>query len=208
MAIRDISFDKLPRSTQILIFAIVIVCLAGVVYMYVHKDLVKKRDAIQAEIETLSLSVAQGTAIESRYNQFKHELEQLNERLAVLQSILPAEKETPTVLRSVQQMAAASNLEIIKVTPQPVIPHAFYSDWPIKMEVEGNYNGLGRFFEKVSRATRIIDVGTLTIKGNEKTADPKRTLTASYTATTFVFKEEPMETPEATSTKAKKEKTR
>jgi type IV pilus assembly protein PilO len=199
--------DKLPRSAQILVFTGLVVCLAIVTFMYYHKDLIEERDGIQAEIDKLSLSVAQGTAIESRYNQFKQELAQIEERLTVLQSILPAQKETPIVLRSVQQMAASSNLKILRFTPQPVIPRAFYSDWPIQMEVEGNYNGLGMFFEKVSRATRIIDVGTITITGSDASKDPNHTLTASCTATTFVFKEEPLATPAgaASSTKAKKE---
>jgi type IV pilus assembly protein PilO len=210
MATSIIHLDKLPRSAQLLVFTGLVVCLAIVTFMYYHKGLIEERDEIQAEIDRLSLSVAQGTAIESRYNQFKQELAQIEARLAVLQSILPAQKETPSVLRSVQQMAATSNLKILKFTPQPVIPRAFYSDWPIQMEVEGNYNGLGTFFEKVSRATRIIDVGTIAITGSEKSTDPNRTLIASCTATTFVFKEESAATPAvaAPPTKAKKEKKR
>jgi hypothetical protein len=50
------------------------------------------------------------------------------------------------------------------------------------------------FFEKVSRATRIIDVGTITIKGFDKYMGSAKTLTASCTATTFVFREDQLET--------------
>ncbi len=208
MAISNFRLENLPKSTQIVVFTVLVICLAILFYMYFMKDLIQEGNTIQAEIDKLSRSVAQGTAIENRYNQFKQELAQLEQRLTVLQSILPAQKETPTVLRSVQQMAASSNLKILKFTPQPVVPRAFYSDWPIQMEVEGNYNGLGSFFEKVSHATRIIDVGTISIKGNDKAAESARTLTASCTATTFVFREEPLPSPTTTTTKAKKEKTR
>jgi type IV pilus assembly protein PilO len=196
MAISDYRLDNLPRSMQVLIFTALVACLAFVFYIYYLKDRIQEHDRIQADIKKLEISVAQGTAIESRLKLFKQELAQIEERLAVLQSILPAQKETPTVLRSVQQMAASSNLKIQKFTPQPVIPRAFYSDWPIKIEVEGNYNGLGSFFEKVSHATRIIDVGTISIRGSDKAADPSRTLTASCTATTFVFKEDQLATPD------------
>jgi Tfp pilus assembly protein PilO len=101
----------------------------------------------------------------------------------------------------VQQMAASSNLKILKFTPQPVIPRAFYSDWPIQIEVEGNYDGLGMFFEKVSQATRIIDVGTISIKGAEQYSDSGRTLSATCTATTFVFREDQPAAPEEKATK-------
>jgi type IV pilus assembly protein PilO len=191
MAISDYRFQNLPRSTQLAIFAVMVLALAAAFYYYFLKDVVAERDRIQADIARLEVAVAQGTAIESRLKRFRNELAQLEERLSVLKSILPAEKETPTVLRSVQQMAASSNLKIDKFTPQPVVPRAFYSDWPIQIEVEGNYDGLGSFFEKVSQATRIINVDTIAIKGfDNDTMNPSHTLSANCTATTFVFKED------------------
>ena len=205
MAISDYRFENLPRSVQAAIFTVVLLCLAFVFYIYYMKDLIKNRDKIQADIVKLERSVAQGTAIESQLKRFKQELAQLEERLVVLQSILPAQKETPAVLRSVQQMAASSNLKINKFTPQPVVPRAFYSDWPIQIEVEGSYDGLGAFFEKVSQATRIIDVGSISIAGSATQAtDQTNTLTATCTATTFVFKED--EVADAGEKGTKKEK--
>jgi type IV pilus assembly protein PilO len=190
MAISDYHFENLPRWAQISIFAGLILCLSFVFYHYYLRDIVAERDALQSEIERLELSVAQGTAIESRLRRFRRELAQLEDRLAVLQAILPAEKETPAILRSVQQMAASSNLKINKFTPQPVVPRAFYSDWPIQIQVEGNYDGLGFFFEKISQATRIIDVDSISIKNTDKEMSSARTLSADCTARTFVFREE------------------
>jgi type IV pilus assembly protein PilO len=207
MAIRDYRFESLPRSVQVAIFAVLVGCLAFVFYVYYLKDLIIQRDVIQKEIARLELSVAQGTAIENQLKRFKQELAQLEERLAVLQSILPSEKETPAVLRSVQRMAAASNLKINKFIPKPIVPRAFYSDWPIQVEVEGSYDGLGLFFEKVSQATRIIDVGDISITGMDKPPeDPNITLTASCTATTFVFRED--QAPPPVAKQKKKEKNR
>lgn len=192
MAISNFDFKKLPRSVQILVFTVVVLCLAFVFYFYYLKDIIKERDGIQTDIARLEVTVAQGTAIEGRLKRFREELKQLEERLSVLQNILPGEKETPTVLRSVQQMASSSNLKIQKFTPQPVVPQAFYSDWPIQIDVEGNYNGLGTFFEKISQATRIINVDSITITGIAKEQDmnPSHTLKASCTATTFVYRED------------------
>jgi type IV pilus assembly protein PilO len=198
MAIRDYRFENLPRSIQIAVFTALILCVAVVFYIYYLKDTITERDAIQADIARLEISVAQGTAIESRLRRFRQELAQLEERLAVLQNILPVEKETPTVLRSVQQMAASSSLKINKFTPQPVVPRAFYSDWPIQLEVEGNYDGLGSFFEKISQATRIINVDSISITGIDKEMNGAHTLSANCTATTFVYREDqsadPMDT--------------
>jgi type IV pilus assembly protein PilO len=192
MAISNIQLKNLPRSMQVLIFAILVGCLGAAFYFYYLQDIVKKRDALEKEIARLKISVSQATAAEMKLKQFKQELAQLDEDLARLRSILPAQKETPIVLRSVQEMAASSNLKILKFVPQPIVNRDFYSDWPITIEVEGNYNGLGSFFDKVGKATRLINVGSIAIRGLENSGDPSpsRTLGASCTATTFVFREE------------------
>jgi len=204
MAIGNYRFDNLPRSAQIAVFGVLMAGLAAAFYFYYMSDIIQERDSINQDISKLEVTVAQGSAIESRLKRFKQELAQLEARLAVLQSILPSEKETPTVLRSIQHMAEASNLKIRKFTPQPIISHAFYSDWPIAIELAGGYHGLGSFFEKVSQATRIIDVGTIAITGLDRAADAGQTLSASCTATTFVFREEQAPAPEEKNSKEKK----
>jgi type IV pilus assembly protein PilO len=203
----NLNLKNLPRSTQILIFAVLVCGLAALFYFYYLQDLVKKRDRLEAEIAKLETSVQQATAVENQYNEFKQKLAQLEEQLARLQSSLPAQKETPTVLRSVQQMAASSSLKILKFIPQPIVNRDFYSDWPITIEVEGNYNGLGAFFEKVGKAARIINVGAISVRGIEGSMESARTLNASCTATTFVFREESIPDP-ATDTPDKKAKKR
>jgi type IV pilus assembly protein PilO len=197
-------FENLQRSTQMTILGIVVVAAAAFFYIYYLDARLNKLKIIQKDIVKLQLSVSQGTAIESRLKRFMRELAELEERLVVLRSILPSEKETPTVLRNVQVMATSSNLKIQKFTPQPVVPKNFYSDWPIKIEVEGNYDGLGVFFEKVSQATRIIDVGSIFIEGLDKQPEKSKTLRASCTATTFVFREDQESNQPTEKTKAKK----
>ncbi len=189
MDLKDIRLDNLSRPVQHALLAGLVLCLAVVFYMYFMKDLIRERDALKVEIVNLETSVAKMTAVESQLKEFEQELAQLKRRLADLRSILPAQKETPTVLRSVQQMAVSSNLKILKFTPKPVLTRDFYSDWPIEIEVQGNYNGLGTFFEKIGRATRIIDVGTISIQNIQGSTDPKLTLKAKCTATTFVYRE-------------------
>jgi type IV pilus assembly protein PilO len=206
MAISDYRFDNLPRSVQIALFGALMAGLACAFYFYYLRNLIQEQNSIYQDISKLEAAVAQGSAIESRLKRFKQELVQLEARLSVLQSILPSEKETPTVLRNIQHMAELSNLKIKKFTPQQVIPRAFYSDWPIAIELAGGYHGLGSFFEKVSQATRIIDVGTITITGIDKPVDNGQTLNASCTATTFVFREDQPAAPEEKKKNSKEKK--
>jgi type IV pilus assembly protein PilO len=190
MTLGDFRLDSLSRPTQILIVAALTVGFAALVYVFVLKGMVEEREAIQMEIRQLEVAVAQATAVESQLERFKEEVARLDLRLVELRKILPNRKETPHVLRSVQQMAAASNLKIIKFNPQPVAPREFYSDWPINMEVEGSYNALGSFFEKIGKFARIINVDNISIKGIDGSTDPNKTVISDCTATTFVFRTE------------------
>ncbi|MBN2241168.1 MAG: type 4a pilus biogenesis protein PilO [Acidobacteria bacterium] len=189
MDLKNIRLENLSRPVQHALLAGLVVCLAVVFYIYFMKGLIRERDALKVEIANLETSVAKMTAVESQLKEFEQELARLERYLADLRSMLPAQKETPTILRSVQNMAVSSNLKILKFSPKPVITRDFYSDWPIDIEVQGNYNGLGNFFEKIGRATRIIDVGTISVQNIEGSTDPKLTLKATCTATTFVYRE-------------------
>ncbi len=172
-----------------LVFSALLVCLAFVYYAYHGKDLLEERNIAQAEIKKLELFVAELPNIEKQNRDFKQELSHLEKRLERLDAILPAQKETHAVLRGLQQMAASSNLKINKLIPKQAIPREFYSDWPIHMEVAGNYNALGLFLEKISRATSLINVTTISVNGTEKHTDPTQTLTASCTTIAYVFKD-------------------
>ncbi|HYK90526.1 MAG TPA: type 4a pilus biogenesis protein PilO, partial [Acidobacteriota bacterium] len=179
-----------PRYVQVLIVTLIAIALSVVFYVFYLKGALEERDALRVEVQKLEKSVAEATAIANQLAQFKRELAELEARLNTLRSILPAAKETPMVLRSVQEMAVASGLKIMKFSPSPIVPRAFYVDWPIGLTVEGNYDGLGHFFERVSQFTRIINVENIAIKAAvDGSMDTNRTVSATCTATTFVFRE-------------------
>jgi len=194
MALADFRLENLPRSAQILLFLGVAVALSYIVYSFYFQGMIDQRTALQDEIKKLETSVAQAQAVASQLPRFKEEVARLEERLAELSTILPSEKETPIVLRSVLDMASASNLKIMRFVPKPTGPRNFYVHWPIEVSVQGSYNALGRFFEKVSQYGRIINVDNIGIKTFETGTNAARTVSAVCTATTFVFREEQVET--------------
>jgi len=190
MDLKDIKLSSLPRSAQLGIAALVAAALVAGFYFGYLRGPVGELQQLRLDVKELEKSVAETSAVASQLDRFKKELAVLEQRLTELRSILPSEKETPQVLRNSQEMAAASALKITRFNPQPVIPRPFHSDWPILIEVRGSYNALGEFFEKISRATRIVNVDNVAIKGIGNAMDPTMTLLASCTVTTFVYRED------------------
>jgi len=190
MALGDFKLENLPRKIQLGIVIALAVALAAVGYTYYLKSQVDERGRLKTEIAALEQAVAQAVEVEGRLQKFKRDLRQLDARLDELRRILPNQKETPEVLRAVQSMASESRLKIVKFVPQPIAVHSFYSDWPIAMEVEGSYNALGIFFEKIGKFRRIVNIDNISVKSIEGSTNSARTLSSTCTATTFVYREE------------------
>jgi type IV pilus assembly protein PilO len=195
MALGNFKLENLPRNVQIALIAGLAIGLGAVGYFFYLKDAIATRSTLLGEIAKLEDSIAQASEVESRLAKFKREVAALDARLEELRRILPSQKETPDVMRAVQNMAADSSLRIVKFAPQAVAPRAFYADWPITMDVQGSYNALGSFMEKVGQFRRIINVDNITVKIIEGSTDPGRTLSANFTATTFVYRDEPVAPP-------------
>jgi type IV pilus assembly protein PilO len=139
-------------------------------------------EALTTEIETAQVTAA-------RLPQFHEEVALQEQELETRRAKLPDEKETAEIVRQVQRLAENSNLELKNFTPQSTIRYDFYEDWPIRMSIEGSYRNLGLFFQEVAQFQRLINISDIEITALAST-DEGRTISATCTATTFVFLEE------------------
>jgi len=168
------------------LYIVLILALTGMWYTIYQKPRNEELAAVNNSNEKLRVQLQQAATVRARYDQYQIDLAELDARLASLRTIIPTEKEAAAFLRTVQDMAASSNLKINLFKPNALVSRDFYSDWPVEVRLEGNYHGLGRFFEMISKATRIVHVPTVTINNIQDQTDPKWTLTANGTVTTYV----------------------
>jgi type IV pilus assembly protein PilO len=66
----------------------------------------------------------------------------------------------------------------------------FYQEVPINVSVEGTYHNLGAFCDRVSRLSRLVNLGNIKIKSMTNPT-VSRTITAQTVATTYVYIETP-----------------
>ena len=179
----------LPTRVHALLVALLLSGAGYGAYTYLIAPKQAEASQLTTQIEQLLQAVQRGQIVEARLPQFRQDIARQREHLDNLRRILPEEKETAEIIRRVQQLAVESNLRIRSFTPQPTVRRDFYEDWPILMAVEGSYDGLRRFFEKVSKFTRIVNVENLSIKGPGESSG-RQTLSATCTAVTFVYQED------------------
>ncbi len=180
---------KMSFGIQVLVFGILAVLLYGVFHYVVYspkEELIQtksqERSQLQAEVENAKTTAA-------RLPEFRREVERKEATLQALSRILPSEKEVADLLRKVQQLAAESSLNVLRFKPEATRPQDFYAEWPISLEIDGSYHNLAYFFDRLSRLSRIVNVSNLSIQA-KKQPTISSTITASCTATTFVFIEQ------------------
>jgi type IV pilus assembly protein PilO len=150
----------------------------------------------KTETSQLQAQVAKSQQEERVFAQFKADSEKLEAQLDTLKSVLPQEKETDQILRQAQRSAETSALKIVRLGPRPTIDHDVYTEWPIDMEVIGTYHNIGAFLDKIRLLPRIVNISGLKIqsRASDGPASVLASVGATYTATTFVYKEEAVDT--------------
>jgi Tfp pilus assembly protein PilO len=121
-------------------------------------------------------------------------MDALNKQLDTLKTIVPEEKEVDEFIRQVQGAAASSNVQLRKLTSQPIVPKEYHYEMPFEVQADGPYFNMLDFFSRLSRLSRIINVGDLqfddpgTGKGAKYPIRPGTTVTGVFTVTTFFTK--------------------
>ena len=188
----ELSVNRLPPRTQWLLLTILIVGLSSVACSYYIQPLKKEVDALAARIHPLTAEVQRAESLQDRLSDLKEQVRRQEEIFGTLRQFLPEEKGIAEIARNLQELAVQSNLKIKSLIPQKTIRRDFCEDWPILVSVEGNYHNLGLFFERLSQFARIINVDNIHIKRIEGEPSRSRTITATWTAITSVFREEPI----------------
>lgn len=173
-----------------LIFGLVLgVVLYLVVAYYIFKPIQNDITATLSQIDTLQMEIRKGQAAKRDLPKLEEDIRNLEVELDRLRRILPTRRETDTLLKKLKQLTEIGHFELLRFTPQPFIDRDFYLEWPIKVSLRGTYHELGLFFDRLSRFSRIINVGELSIKALRKRGSDY-TIRADFTQRTFIYKED------------------
>jgi Tfp pilus assembly protein PilO len=145
---------------------------------------------IKDERITLENEIVRLRQQKQQMDEIEKEISALNIKLVELESIIPREKETDVILSRIQQLAYDSRLDIQKFIPKGLVNQEFYWEWPISIEITGNYPNLAIFYDRLSNFSRLFSVEDFTIKAVRSQTDAT-TLTASSTAKTYIYQETP-----------------
>ncbi len=153
-----------------------------------HKELAKQ----ETKLASLQAQIQEGRAAKQQLPRFREEVRLLELKLDKLLRILPGRRNTHDLLRRIRSLTEQGDFELLRFTPGSEVDQDFYTEWPISISLQGSYHNLALLFERISRFSRIINVEDLSVDALSR-GDSVHTLSASFRAKTFVYKEsEPM----------------
>jgi type IV pilus assembly protein PilO len=151
---------------------------------------------------TLTQEVTQLQVYQQRYGELKQQMDALSKQLETLKTIVPEDKDTDEFIRLLQGAASASNVQIRRLTAQAIVSKEYHYEMPFEVQADGPYFNILDFFGRLSRLSRIINVGDLTFSdpdtakgGTKYPVRPGTTVSAVFTATTFFTKPADQGTP-------------
>ena len=187
MAIQD-TVKSWPWYGQAALFLVI----AGALFYLGHWQLIEpinlKIEGLNNEREALIDEIKKGETAKARAIEFEAELKRLEHQLESLKKILPESEEIADLYSRIQQEGTELGLIITQFKPGARTPQQYYEEWPINMSLAGNYHILAKFFERIGKLYRIINVRDIAVQAytNPKSTN---TLTATCVATTFIYKE-------------------
>jgi Tfp pilus assembly protein PilO len=168
--------------------------LFAVAYWRVIQPLNDEYEAEEARLAELQTKIQEGRAARQELPKFREEVRQLELELDKLLRILPARRNTPDLMRRIRSLTEQGDFALKSFTPGAFADQEFFSEWPIRIELEGTYHNLALFFDRVSRFSRIVNIEDLEITARTG-KDSAHTITARFAAKTFIYKEPEPEAP-------------
>jgi Tfp pilus assembly protein PilO len=156
-------------------------------YQLQIKEMYAERDRNDRQIVELQGKISRGLAAKAKLPQFREEVALLEVQLEKLLKILPPRRDVQDVLRRFRSLAEQEDFVLAEFRPGQEIQKDFYNEWPITVRIQGTYHNLARFFDRMSRFSRIFNVDNLQITQGRGAS--QHTIGASFTAKTFVYQE-------------------
>ena len=188
--------SKLSKAHKLLIAVAILGALWGCFVWFLYMPQTEKITKMRGDLDAAKTKLSRLKNVEKNLRAFKKKYRDTELKFKQALKLLPDKHEIPTLLSSLENLGAQSGLEFLLFQPQKEVNRNFYAEIPLKIEVTGPYHNVAIFFDKVSRLSRIVNIGDLKMTAAKAAKFKSDTviLKTGCTATTYKFieaKEEP-----------------
>jgi type IV pilus assembly protein PilO len=177
---------KVPKPIRLAVVSAVLVAIGAGYWFLSYQPSQEARRALVARSQELQRSLNNARSIANNVAGFEAEVAGLERDLDLALKQLPNRKQFEDLLQDISTAGKKVGVTIKSIDRNNEIERDFYAEVPFKIELEGTYHDLARFFEMVASLPRIVNMGGLDIKVADESQQSTR-LRVSGLATTFRF---------------------
>jgi type IV pilus assembly protein PilO len=166
-----------------IVFVVVMLGLLGSTNYFVFTKANKKKQDLLAEIRAKQTALSNLQQATAGIDDLNRKIEELQQAITFFESKLPQEKEVDKILKEVWQMAEANSLQTKTIKTLATQRSPNYSEQPIDLSLQGNFNGFYSFLlqlEKLQRITRVTHMDLQKINDREGEMQAKLTLSIFF----------------------------
>ena len=182
-------FDKLealPKNKRIMAFVGVFALLIGAFFYFSFLPKLKKIDQLDQQHQKLDAELSKVKGNAARLEKFRKEYKAAKEKFAIVKRKLPEKDEIPSLLESISRSGQDVGLEFELFQPRGETARDFYAEISVAIKVGGGYHDVARFFDRVSRLSRIVTIKDITMRPNAS-KEKENLLDTQCTAVTYKF---------------------
>jgi len=178
-----------PLVFRAVVIAMVFAVVVGSgVYLTIIEDRAPQLKRAQDEEQTLRVAFESKQKKAANYDEYKKQLDQMEQSFGTMLRQLPGETEIPSLIVDISQTGLAAGLQEKLFQPQPEVPKDFYAEKPILIHLSGSYHEIANFVSGVAALPRIVTLHNINVRpDNAETFDQ---LSIEVTAKTYRYLEE------------------
>jgi type IV pilus assembly protein PilO len=167
----DIKND--PRKLAIAV-GVVLLVLFLAYFNFILRPQVAQVSSLVAKMNSSRLDLKRAEVTISEIPKYRKDIALYEDKVTRYEKMLPAEREIPSLLENLSDMAKGSNVKIIGITPSVTAGEkgAIYQELPILINARSGFHELGRFLTSLEYSERFIKIADIDIKMNS--SNPKK----------------------------------
>jgi len=177
---------RIPKAIRLAVVSGLLVAVAAGYWYMSYQPAQAQRGELVLRSQELQRELNNARSVANNLPAFKAEVAELERDLDLALKQLPNRKQFEDLLQDISTAGKKVGVSIKSIDRNKEVERDFYAEVPFKLEIEGTYHDLARFFEMVATLPRIVNVGALEIKLGKESRTSTR-LKASGKATTFRF---------------------
>ena len=187
--------ENLSKAQRILISAALFIVILAVFIYFFYWPKFEKIASLKTELTKIEAKLAAAKRNAAGLKKFQAKIKEAEAQFNMAMKKLPEKEEIPSLLTAISDSGQAAGLDFLLFEPKAEKKKEFYAEIPVAMSLRGDYHNLAVFFDQVARLSRIVNIENIKMsrgkKGKNSSASSSKALTATCTAVTYKFIDEP-----------------